>query len=120
MNLYVDDNFSNPALVGLLRKANHQVVRPADASMRGASDAKHLEFAIRSGFAILTADRVDFRDLHDLIQASGGTHPGILLVRFENDPKRDMKPKHIVAAINNLERSGHSVVGQIAILNQWR
>lgn len=120
MNLYLDDNVADPALAGLLRRAGHHVVRPADAQRLGVSDARHLEFAIRSGLAVLTADRDDFRELHDLVQASGGTHHGILLVRFEKDQKRNMRPKHIVTAIAKLERASYPIAGAVVVLNQWR
>jgi hypothetical protein len=44
----------------------------------------------------------------------------ILVVLYDNDPTRDMKPKHIVAAVGKLERSGISCVSEIVVLNQWR
>jgi hypothetical protein len=34
----------------------------------------------------MTRDHEDFADLHDLVLAVGGHHPGILVVRFDNDP----------------------------------
>jgi len=86
----------------------------------GASDARHLEYAIRQGLTGLTSDLRDFRELHQLVLTAGGSHPGILVVRYDNDPKRDMKPKHIVAAIAKLARSGAPVVNQFIVLNQWR
>jgi len=120
MNLYLDDNRTDPRLAALLLRAGHTVVRPADVGLGGAPDARHLRHAIRNGLILLTADRIDFRDLHDLVVDSGGTHPGILLVRFDSDLKRDMKPRHIVAAIGRLERSGLDCTNQVVILNQWR
>ena len=42
MNLYLDDNSANPALVNLLRRAGHQVAVPADLGMTGSSDPRHL------------------------------------------------------------------------------
>jgi predicted nuclease of predicted toxin-antitoxin system len=120
MKLYLDENLSAPGLAGLLTRNGHHVVRSAELSLLGVSDARNLEFAIRSGLTVLTADRDDFRELHDLIQASGGNHPGILLVRYDNDSKRDMRPKHIVKAIAKLERASYPVTNDVVILNQWR
>jgi predicted nuclease of predicted toxin-antitoxin system len=120
MNLYLDDNSANPMLVAMLRRAGHTVAVPADVGLSGASDARHLDSAIRATRVVLTADRDDFRELHDLVLNSGGSHPGILLVRYDNDPKKDMKPRHIVAAIAKLERSGLPLRDQIIVLNQWR
>jgi hypothetical protein len=120
MKLYLDDNHAGTLLVALLTKAGHSVIRPADVNLVGVSDARHLRFAILKGHLMLSADRQDFWDLNDLVLTSGGHHPGILLVRFDNDPRRDMKPKHIVTAIGKLERSGISIGDQVIILNQWR
>jgi predicted nuclease of predicted toxin-antitoxin system len=120
MNLYLDDNRMDQALVGLLRKAGHTVVCSRDAALEGKSDPLHLEYAVRHGLAVLTADRVDFWQLHNLIVTSGGKHPGILVVRFDNDRTRDMKPKHVVAAVGKLERSGIDITTQVVVLNAWR
>jgi predicted nuclease of predicted toxin-antitoxin system len=120
MNLYVDDHLTAPGLAGALRRPGHTVVRPTDAQRSGATDARHLEYAILQGLVVLTADRRDFWDLHDVVRASGGHHPGILIVRFDNDRTRDMKPKHIVRAIGNLEQAGIDLRDQITVLNHWR
>ena len=120
MKLYLDDNLADHTLAALLTKAGHTVVRPLHVGLTGATDPRHLENAIRQGIVSLTSDRRDFQDLHDLILTSGGGHPGILLVRYDNDPTRDMKPKHIVAALGKLKRTGTAMVNQLFVLNQWR
>lgn len=120
MNLYLDDNIINKQLVALLRKAGHAVVVPADANLSGAPDPQHLTHAIRHGLTLLTGNHKDFEDLHELVLASGGSHPGILLVYFDNDPTRDMKPPRIVSAVAKLEASGAPVRDQLIVLNQWR
>ena len=120
MKIYLDDNLAGQTLGALLIKAGHTVVQPAAGGLAGASDARHLEYAIRQGLTALTRDRDDFRELHDLVLTAGGAHPGILVVRYDNDPTRDMKPRHIVAAIAKLVRSGAPVVNQFIVLNQWR
>jgi predicted nuclease of predicted toxin-antitoxin system len=120
MKIYLDDNWANKALVEMLRKAGHTIVLPAEVGLRGASDARHLTCAIGAGLATLTADSEDFLELDALILSAGGTHPGILVVRFDSDPRHDMKPKHIVAALANLEQSGMNITSQVVVLNQWR
>jgi hypothetical protein len=35
-------------------------------------------------------DHEDFADLHDLVMAVGGHHPGILVMRFDNDPRHNL------------------------------
>ena len=120
MKIYLDDSLADKSLLGLLRKNGHTVARPFDYGLVGASDARHLERTIREDLTTLTADRDDFGELHQLILTSGGGHPGIFVVRFENDPKKDMKPKHIAAAIAKLEKSGISVKNDLVVLNHWR
>jgi len=120
MKIYLDDNHADKTLAALLRKDGHTVVEPGDVGKSSASDARHLEYAILNDFVVLTADRVDFRELHDIILAASGKHPGIVLVRYDNDPTRDMKPKHIVRAIRNIEKTGFNVESQLVVLNQWR
>lgn len=120
MRIYLDDNFNDRSLAGALRNGGHTVFGPADFGLAGASDAKHLERALLAGLVLLTKDHDDFHDLHDLVGASGGHHSGLVVVRYENDAKRDMKVKHIVAAINKLDRAGLLLADQLVVLNQWR
>ena len=120
MNLYLDDNLTEKALAELLRKAGHTVVVPADAGLSGESDPCHLEYAIRNDLVVLTADRSDFTDLDRLLNTAGGRHPGILIVRYDNDPKHDMKPKHMATAIAKVEAAGIPLENQTTVLNHWR
>jgi len=120
MNLYLDDNRVDSKLFGLLGKAGHTVVRSADLQLSRSSDTRHLEHCIRNGLVALTADRIDFWELHELVLVSGGHHPGILIVRFDNDRSRDMRPHQIVRAITKLEKSAAPVADQVVVLNQWR
>lgn len=120
MMIYLDDNLAARALAGMLRKAGHSVCRPTDLGLMGASDARHLERSIREKLVLLTKDRDDFYELHELVLTSGGQHPGLIVVHFANDPRRDMRPGHIVMAIGKLERSGLQLTNEWVILNQWR
>ena len=120
MNLYLDDDSAKGALVARLRKTGHQVVVPADAILGGAADPRHLLYAVRQSLVLLTRNHDDFEDLHLLVQATQGRHTGILAIRFDNDPARDMKDAEIVRAIRNLEQSGAPVANEFHILNHWR
>jgi predicted nuclease of predicted toxin-antitoxin system len=120
MNVYLDDDSVDRRLVVFLRKAGHQVTVPAGAGQAGASDPKQLEYAICNSLVLLTRNHKDFWDLHDLVVASGGGHPGILIVYAENDPRRDMKPRGIAAAVSKLEASGLPLSDQVHSINQWR
>ena len=120
MNLYLDDDCAKAALVARLRKAGHKVSVPADASLSGAADARHFLHAVLHGLIVLTRNHDDFEDLHQVVQATRGQHTGILTVRFDNDPTRDMKDGEIIRAIRNLERSGCATAKELHILNHWR
>ena len=84
----------------------HRVRLPTDVGQSGASDAKHLTSAIQQRDVFLTQNAQDFLDLHDLILAAGGRHPGLLLLYAEHDPTRDMTPRSIAVAITKLEVAG--------------
>jgi len=120
MKIYLDDSRADKALASMLKKAGHKVLRPADVGLFGASDPRHFQWAINHDHLVLTADRVDFLELHELLLDSGGEHPGVMVVRYSDDPKKDMKVAQIVRAVNNLAKSGLSTVNQFFVLNQWR
>jgi predicted nuclease of predicted toxin-antitoxin system len=120
MNLYVDDNMNKALLATLLRKAGHQVTAPTDVGTAGIFDARHFVHAMTSALLVLTKDHQDFEDLHVVVQASQGQHPGILAIRQENDARRDMKDRDIVRAIGNLERTGVPLANIFHVLNYWR
>jgi len=107
-------------LVAMLRKAGHDVVLPQETGTAGVSDPRHLAHAIGLRRVLLTANHDDYEELHDLVLVAGGTHAGILSVRYDNDPTRDMKSKHVVAAIRKLEKSNLALAGQLHVLNHWR
>jgi hypothetical protein len=120
MRLYLDDDSIFPVLVHLLRQDGHDVLLPADLGISGVEDPVHLRHAIREDRALLSHNYDDFRFLHELLMEGKGHHPGILIVRRDNDPSRDMKPPHIVRAIANLTASSVPVADQYIILNHWR
>jgi predicted nuclease of predicted toxin-antitoxin system len=120
MNLYLDDNTCKGLLVALLGKAGHQTIVPADAGTAGIPDAQQFLYAIKHGLVILTRDHNDFEDLHYVVQATQGQHPGILAIRSDNDTKRDMKDRDIVRAIAKLVGAGVTVANEFHVLNHWR
>lgn len=62
----------------------------------------------------------DFNNLHELVIQNGGAHPGVFVVRKDNDPRRDMSNRGIVQAIANLIAANVPSEHQFVILNQWR
>jgi hypothetical protein len=120
MRIALDDDSASRQLTSFLRKAGHDVMTPADLGIAGAADPVHLIRAIREARILLTRNARDFSLLHDLIRESGGGHPGILLVHFENDPTRDLTPRGIATAVAKLESSGVLIANELHVLNQWR
>src|SRR5262245_17815625 len=120
MKLYLDDDCAKSALIARLKKSGHQVVSPFDAGLSGASDQRHLLYAVQSGLVLVTRNYDDFEDLHRLVQAVQGRHQGILAIRYDNDPKRDMKDIDIERALGNLEQSGSPIANEFQVLNHWR
>jgi predicted nuclease of predicted toxin-antitoxin system len=120
MNLYLDDDTVDGLLVSLLQKAGHTTVTPANISMMGASDARHLIHAIPQGLVLVTRNHDDFLELHEVVQAAAGAHPGILIIRSDNDPTRDLTPRGIVTAVGKLQSAGVPLRNQCYVLNHWR
>ncbi len=120
MKLYIDDDTVGGLLVRLLRRAGHDVEIPTDVGLAGRSDAVHLRHSISARRSLLSANHRDFRELHDLIFTAGGNHPGILMIRRDNDRRRDLTPRGIVTAISHLLDAAMPVEIEFIILNQWR
>src|SRR5438132_1368388 len=120
MRLYLDDDSADAFLIALLRREAHDVQSPAEANLVGQYDSVHLAHAVRDNRVLLSRNHDDFENLHDLVVAVQGRYPGILIVRRDNDARRDLKPAGIVRAIRNLLASGVAIEGQFHILNSWR
>ncbi|MFL5244697.1 MAG: DUF5615 family PIN-like protein [Gemmataceae bacterium] len=120
MLIYLDDDSVDSILIRLLRKAGHGVVLPADVNLAGSHDAVHFRQAIRDHRTILTANRKDFPFLHELILEAQGSHFGLLLVRKDNDLKRDLTPAGITRAVANLLAAKIPIENEMHVLNHWR
>jgi hypothetical protein len=120
MRIYLDDDSASPLLARLLRQAGHEVQLPADAGLSGEDDAVHFAHAAKDDRALLSGNHRDFLNLHNLVMQVKGHHPGILVVRRDNDPKRDLTPRGIVRAIRNFLAATISLGDQYVILNHWR
>ena len=120
MRLYLDDDTVEVHLIQLLRRAGHDVVIPSDVGHAGENDAVHLRAALLDQRAILTHNYGDFEDLHDLVIDSTGHHFGVLLVRKDNNPARDLTRHGIVRAIAKLLAAGVPVADELIVRNHWR
>ena len=113
MRLYLDDDLASVLLARLLRNAGHDVEVPLEVSRSGSKDAVHLIHAIQERRVCLSGNYKDFAILHNLIVVAQGSHPGIIVVRRDNDPTRDLTPRGIVGAIRNL------IAAQVALSSQF-
>jgi len=120
MNLYLDDDTASKLLVHLLRRSGHDVELPSDVGLARKHDAVHLKHAIGSGRVIISHNHADFEELHDLLMEAQGHHPGIWVIRRDNDRKRDLKPSGIVRAIVQLLAAAVPLGDHYYYLNNWR
>jgi predicted nuclease of predicted toxin-antitoxin system len=120
MRLYLDDDSASLLLARLLRRAGHDVERPADVGMTGKDDPVHLGYAVRFDRILLSQNHRDFENLHNLVMIVGGHHPGVLVVRRDNNPKRDLDERGIVRAIGKLVAAGLELTDHFYVLNHWR
>ena len=120
MRFLIDENMSDRLLASRLKAQGHDPVLAIDVGLLSASDPRVLIWAIAQTLPVLTRDSEDFTDLHDLIMAAGGHHLGVLIVRFDNDPRHNLTDRGIAGAINKLESSGLPIPDRIHVLNQWR
>ncbi len=120
MRITIDEDMGSALLVRLLRGAGHDVETSAGAGILGSSDPAHFTYAIHERRICLTGNYDDYEELHLLVAEAHGEHPGILVVRQDNDPRRDMTPKGIVAAIRKMEAAAVPIHNQYVVLNHWR
>jgi len=121
MRLYIDDDSVDPGLIRLLRRDGHDVKIPADVGLVGSSDQIHLAHAIRDRRAILTRNHRDFEPLDDLVvSAAQGYHQGMLVVRYDNNPRNNMSLGDVARAIRNLESAGVAIADSYHELNHWQ
>jgi len=118
--IYLDDCSHDNILVRLLRQRGYIVQTPVEAKIPGVPDAVHLEYAARHGYMLLTKNTDDFSDLHDIWQAQGRKHAGILLIYEERNRSKNMSLADIVRAIGNLLASGLPIANELHTLNYWR
>lgn len=102
MRLYLDDDTAAVLLMRLLKQFGHDVQIPREAGMPGADDPIHLTHAIREARVMLSGNHGDFEALHDLIMQASGHHPGIVVIRRDNNPRCDITPRGIVEALSKL------------------
>lgn len=116
----MDDDSVDRLLVRLLRRAGHDVCLPIDVGLVGAYNATPLAKAVVENRVLLTHNHGDFDKLHTLVITVSGHHPGVLTVRRDNNPERDLAVQGIVRAIARLLASRAPIPDQMYVLNHWR
>jgi predicted nuclease of predicted toxin-antitoxin system len=101
MRFLLDENMSDRRLVSRLQAQGHNPILARDVGLLSATDARVLIWAIVQAVPVLTRDSQDFTDLHDLVMAAGGHHPGILVVRFDSDQRHNLTDRGIAGAITS-------------------
>lgn len=120
MRFLIGENLSSPRLASRLRAQGHDPTLAGDAGLLSLNDPRVLIWAIGQGLPVLARDADDFRDLHDPVVAASGHHPGMLIVRFDADPRHNLSDRQIGLAITRLESAGVPIVDHIHVLNRWR
>jgi predicted nuclease of predicted toxin-antitoxin system len=120
VRVLLDENMSSRRLAARLQSAGHSAVLASEVGLVSVADARVLAWAVAAACPVLTRDHEDFTALHDLVAAVGGHHAGILVVRFDNDPRHNLTERAIAIALGNLESSGVVVTSRIHVLNHWR
>jgi predicted nuclease of predicted toxin-antitoxin system len=120
MRFLIDENMSSPVVASRLRAQGHDPVLARDVGLLSVADARVLIYSIAQSLPVLTRDSGDFEDLHDLVISAAGHHAGILIVRFDNDPRHNLTDRGIATAISKLESSSVPIRDQLHVLNQWR
>lgn len=69
---------------------------------------------------LLTRNYSHFEELHELVIDALGHHPGIFVIRKDNDPRRDLRVPAVATAISRFLASQLPVADEYIILNHWR
>jgi hypothetical protein len=120
MRLLLDENMSDPSFAARLRARRHDPVLAHDAGLLSASDPRVLIWAIGHALPVLTRNTDDFEDLHELIMAAGGHHPGLILIYFDADPRQRLSDGAIASALSKVESSSVPITDGLHVLNHWR
>ena len=119
MRVYLDDNLDSNALIGLLQQSGHEAVSPRTVGNRGVVDEEHLRYASSNSLVIITANALDFLELHEQWRMQQQQHSGILIVFRENNPGRDMALHEIARAVTQIEGAGIPLANSWHNLNFW-
>ena len=80
LQLYVDEDAGEHAVVQGLRARNIDVLTTIEANRAGSDDSSQLSFATSIGRAIYTFNVRDFAKLHNVYIVQNNTHSGIIVI----------------------------------------
>jgi predicted nuclease of predicted toxin-antitoxin system len=120
MRIVLDENLSGRRLAARLQAGGHDVVLVDDVGLLGFTDPRIWTWAIGQDRLVRTRDIEDDSDLHQLIMAARGHHSGLLLIRFDDNPRHNMTERGIATALGKLAASGAPLADQVHVLNHWR
>jgi succinate dehydrogenase/fumarate reductase flavoprotein subunit len=120
VTLHLDDDTCAGLLVAMFRKAGHDVIFPADVGMSGEHDAAHLLRSVVEGRVFVSHNYKDFEHLHNLVVGCSGSHRGVVLIRRDNDRRKVMTNKNVVAAIGRVGQAYPDLTNELITLNDWR
>ncbi len=116
MRLLVDECAAAAPLIGILRKAGHDVALSIDTLGKAAADRDVFAQALSEKRVVLTFDCADFSKLHE----TNSDHYGILLVYHDGDA-RNMTYAQVSAAIGSVDAHDlGDLAGQLIVLNYHR
>jgi len=79
LRLLLDEHLS-PTMARRLRENDHDVISVAEAELGGSADSDVLDWAVREGRAIVTANAEHFRPLHRAAVERGQQTSGLILL----------------------------------------
>jgi predicted nuclease of predicted toxin-antitoxin system len=78
IKVYLDEDV-NVLIAELVRLQKFKSLTASEAGRKGKMDAEQLEYAAQNGYAILTHNRTDYKELARDYFAAGKTHRGIII-----------------------------------------
>ena len=116
INLYMDEDSGDIALVLSLRDLDVDVLTVQEASREGLKDEEQLIWATERGRVLYSSNIKDFYRLHTAFLLSGCSHSGIILVQQQR-----YSIGVLMRAILSLiaRRSAEEMVNQVVFIRDW-
>jgi hypothetical protein len=102
LDLYLDEDSMDQALVRALRSRGIDVLTAREAGMIERSDSDHLEYATARGRVLCTSNIAHFCALHEQGLREGRSHAGLVMIPQQRYPLGELLRRlhHICAALS--------------------